>query len=71
MNAAGMYVEGDYDLADKWTVTAGLRYTEDDKDTTQRGVVPCGQAPGTFPPEYADIRKAGHEGGDFIFVRQR
>ncbi|MGI9302352.1 MAG: caspase family protein, partial [Gammaproteobacteria bacterium] len=22
-------------------------------------------------PEYADIRKAGHEGGDFIFVRRR
>jgi hypothetical protein len=22
-------------------------------------------------PEYADIRKAGHDGGDFIFVRQR
>ena len=20
-------------------------------------------------PEYADIRKAGHEGGDFIFIR--
>ncbi|MEW8301219.1 MAG: hypothetical protein AB2712_20420, partial [Candidatus Thiodiazotropha sp.] len=21
-------------------------------------------------PEYADIRKAGHEGGDFIFMKQ-
>ena len=22
-------------------------------------------------PEYADIRKAGHEGGDFLFVRKK
>lgn len=22
-------------------------------------------------PEYADVRKAGHDGGDFIFVRKR
>ena len=22
-------------------------------------------------PRYADIRKAGHEGGDFLFVRKR
>ncbi|MDP7667219.1 MAG: hypothetical protein QF738_04055 [Rhodospirillales bacterium] len=22
-------------------------------------------------PEYADIRKAGHDGGDFLFVRVR
>jgi len=21
-------------------------------------------------PEYSDIRKAGHEGGDFLFVRK-
>jgi len=22
-------------------------------------------------PAYADVRKAGHEGGDFLFVRRR
>jgi hypothetical protein len=22
-------------------------------------------------PEYADLRKAGHDGGDFLFVRRR
>ena len=22
-------------------------------------------------PEYADVRKAGHDGGDFVFVRKR
>jgi len=22
-------------------------------------------------PEYADLRKAGHDGGDFLFVRRK
>ena len=22
-------------------------------------------------PQYSDVRKAGHEGGDFLFVRRR
>jgi iron complex outermembrane receptor protein len=50
-----VFFEGDYDLSDSWTLTAGLRYTEDDKETQQRGIVPCGQDPATFPPEYAGI----------------
>ena len=50
-----VFFEGDYDLSDRWTLTAGLRYTEDEKKSSQQGVVPCFQAPGTFPAEYANI----------------
>ena len=53
-----LFFEGDYDLTDRWTLTAGLRYTEDDKTSTQRGIVPCGQDPSTFPSEYQDVLAA-------------
>jgi iron complex outermembrane receptor protein len=59
-----VFFEGDFDLTDKWTLTAGLRYTEDDKETEQSGIVPCGQDPSTFPAEYADIPDAC--AGDFF-----
>lgn len=50
-----VFFEGDYDLTDNLMLTLGARYTEDDKETTQRGVVPCGQAAATFPAAYAGI----------------
>ena len=50
-----LFFEADYDLTDKFMLTVGARYTEDDKTTSQQGIVPCGQAPGTFPAEYAGI----------------
>ena len=53
-----LFFEGDYDLTDRWTLTAGLRYTEDDKTSTQRGVVPCGQDPSSFPSAYQDVLAA-------------
>ena len=37
------FFEGDFDLTDRLTLTAGLRYTEDEKTTDQRGIVPCAQ----------------------------
>jgi iron complex outermembrane receptor protein len=46
-----VFFEGDYDFGDRWTVTLGGRYTEDEKTTSQRGVVPCGQS--VLPPDLA------------------
>ena len=37
-----LFFEGDYDLSDSWTLTAGLRYTEDEKTTAQAGGVTAG-----------------------------
>ena len=39
------YFQGDYDLTDALTLTFGLRYTYDEKDTTTTGVN-CGNAAG-------------------------
>lgn len=46
-----LFFEGDYDLTDAWTLTLGGRFTEDEKTTNQRGIVPCGQA--VLPPDLA------------------
>ncbi|MDP6828391.1 MAG: TonB-dependent receptor [Kiritimatiellia bacterium] len=59
-----VFFEGDYDLTDQLMLTLGARYTEDDKTTSQRGIVPCGQDPATFPAAYADI-PAGCAGNFF------
>lgn len=45
-----LFFEGDYDFTDKWTLTLGGRFTDDEKKTDQRGVVPCGQP--VLPPEF-------------------
>ncbi len=45
-----LFFEGDYDFTDKWTLTLGARFTDDEKTTNQRGVVPCGQP--VLPPEF-------------------
>ena len=34
-----LFFEGDYSFADRWTLTLGGRWTEDDKSTSQTGVV--------------------------------
>lgn len=34
-----LFFEGDYSFADRWTLTLGGRWTEDEKSTTQAGVV--------------------------------
>ncbi len=50
-----VFFEGDYDLTEQWTLTLGMRYTEDEKTSSQRGVVPCFQDPSTFPAEYLNV----------------
>lgn len=50
-----VFFEGDYDLTDRLMLTLGARYTEDDKTSSQRGIVPCAQDPATFPSAYAGI----------------
>lgn len=50
-----VFFEGDYDLSEHLMLTLGARYTEDDKTTTQQGIVPCGQDPATFPAPYGGI----------------
>ncbi|RMF96541.1 MAG: TonB-dependent receptor [Gammaproteobacteria bacterium] len=49
-----IFFEGDWTINDQWTVTLGGRYTEDEKTTTQRGNVPCGQSP-VLNPEFASL----------------
>ncbi len=34
-----LFFEGDYSFADRWTLTLGGRWTEDDKSTSQTGIV--------------------------------
>jgi iron complex outermembrane receptor protein len=34
-----LFFEGDYSFADRWTITVGGRWTEDEKSTSQTGVV--------------------------------
>ncbi len=48
-----VFFEGDYDLSENLMLTLGARYTEDDKTTSQQGIVPCGQDPATFPAPYS------------------
>ncbi|WP_435211129.1 TonB-dependent receptor [Luminiphilus sp. nBUS_16] len=50
------YFQGDYDLTDAMTLTFGLRYTYDEKDTTTTGVN-CGNAAGqaNFPQYCAGV----------------
>jgi iron complex outermembrane receptor protein len=50
-DSLAVFFEGDYEFNDAWTLTLGGRYTMDDKDTAQRGVVPCGQP--DLPPDLA------------------
>lgn len=58
------FVQGEYDFADRWTVIAGFRWTEDDKHLVNRGdcvphpqfgVVPAGSAGPGFPPVDMDM----------------
>lgn len=50
-----LFFEGDYDLTEKLMLTVGARYSDDEKTSKQRGIVPCGQDPSTFPSQYAGI----------------
>jgi iron complex outermembrane receptor protein len=47
-----VFGEADWAISDKWTLTFGGRYTEDEKSTEQRGQVPCGlpNFGGILPP---------------------
>jgi len=47
-----VFAEADWAINDKWTLTLGGRFTEDEKTTEQRGQVPCGIEPlfGAFVP---------------------
>ncbi len=38
-DSIALFFEGDYDLTDRWTVTLGGRWTEDDKESRQAGNV--------------------------------
>ncbi|HAW92201.1 MULTISPECIES: TonB-dependent receptor [unclassified Arsukibacterium] len=35
-DSSAAYAQGSYDLTDKWSITAGLRYTKDEKEATVR-----------------------------------
>jgi iron complex outermembrane receptor protein len=47
-----VFGEVDWDINDRWTLTVGGRWTEDEKTTNQSGQVPCGIEPlfGPFLP---------------------
>jgi len=47
-----VFGEADWEFIDRWTLTVGGRWTEDEKTTNQSGQVPCGIEPlfGPFTP---------------------
>lgn len=47
-DAWAVYLQGDYALTDKWTITAGLRYTDEDKDIAYTDNAPCQPADPCF-----------------------
>ena len=42
-------------------------------ETTAQALTPLGPAPAqvAVSPENSDVRNAGHDGGDFLFVRKK
>ena len=47
-----VYVDGTYDLTEKWTISGGFRYTEEEKDWTGRNQVFIQALDGGFDPNF-------------------
>lgn len=59
VETAAIFIAGDYDISDSWTLTAGLRYTEEKKDAkiaslSQNINSPCNVVDGTCDFDFVD-----------------
>ena len=59
VNSEALFFQGNYKINDKWTITAGIRYTREEKDffAAQSYLVPLAQA--TLPVEQWALNAAG------------
>ncbi len=61
VETAAIFIAGDYDITDTFTLTAGLRYTEEEKEVKIASLSvpkdPCNVVDGTCPFDFADDEK--------------